>query len=178
MRGVLILVFLLVATMPGPTSAAATAYRWPLAPRPSVVRGFDPPAEHWLAGHRGVDLGATVGAAVLASRSGTVQFAGTVSDRSLVSIRHGDGIVTTYEPITPRVARGDHVVGGSVIGVLVAGHAGCRVAACLHWGARRGVGHDAAYLNPLGLLGLLRVRLKPLTPEDVPDRAPLAVARR
>ncbi|WOC14499.1 hypothetical protein MP11Mi_36210 [Gordonia sp. MP11Mi] len=115
---------------------------------------------------------------MLAARAGTVHFAGLVAGKPTVSIRHGDGVLTTYEPVIARVRRGEHVGRGQVIGVLAAGHEGCRAAACLHWGARRGSGRDAVYLNPLGLLGVLRVRLKPLTPEDAPGRAPRAVARR
>lgn len=167
-----------VAAAPQAASRGQTRYDWPLAPRPSVARGFDPPEHHWESGHRGVDLASPADAAVLAARSGTVQFAGPVGGRPVVSIRHADGVTTTYEPVTPRVRRGDSVGRGEVIGVLVAGHPGCPTATCLHWGARRGGGHDADYLNPLGLLGVLRVRLKPLTPADAPGRAPPAAAPR
>jgi murein DD-endopeptidase MepM/ murein hydrolase activator NlpD len=45
-------------------------------------------------------------------------------------------------------------------GRLVAGHPGCPAVACLHWGLRRG----DAYLDPLTLLGLGRVRLLPRYP--------------
>ncbi|MCF8610915.1 M23 family metallopeptidase [Gordonia sp. HY285] len=160
------------------TAAPRTSYDWPLAPRPAVVRPFDPPEKRWQPGHRGVDLAAAPDAPVLAARAGTVHFAGVVAGKPTVSIRHADGIVTTYEPVVARVRRGEHIGRGQVIGVLAVGHAGCRAAACLHWGARQGSGRDAVYLNPLGLLGVLRVRLKPLMPEDVPGRGPLAVARR
>lgn len=115
-----------------------------------------------MSGHRGVDLGAVRESAVLAARAGTVTFAGRVVDRPVVSVLHPDGITTTYEPVSPRVRRGDHVTTGQVLGYLEAGHEGCRVSACLHWGARRGSGRAARYVNPVGLLGLLRVRLKPV----------------
>src|SRR5690349_23856684 len=39
-------------------NVAAPSWRWPLAPRPNVLRDFDPPPKPWLSGHRGVDLGA------------------------------------------------------------------------------------------------------------------------
>ena len=145
--------------------SAATArphYDWPLQPRPPVTRGFDPPAQRWQAGHRGVDLGTTSDSAVLAARAGTVTFAGPVAGRPTISVLHADGITTTYEPVQPTVRRGDHVQTGQVLGYLQSGHAGCRAATCLHWGARRGTGRQATYVNPLGLLGLLRVRLKPV----------------
>lgn len=155
-------------------SAAPSAYDWPVAPRPQVARSFDPPLQRWQAGHRGVDLAAPPHSAVLAARAGTVNFAGAVAGKPTVSIRHADGILTTYEPVVARVRRGDHVRRGQVIGILSAGHTGCVASACLHWGARRGSGRDAVYLDPLGLLGVLHVRLKPLTPADAPDRAPRA----
>ncbi len=170
--------FVAPATPPAAHARAQSAYDWPLTPRPRVARGFDPPARHWESGHRGVDLAATQAAAVLAARAGTVQFAGPVGGRRVVSIRHGDGVVTTYEPVDSDLRRGDHVGRGQVIGTLLGGHVGCPASACLHWGARRGAGHDADYLNPLGLLGVLRVRLKPLTPADAPGRAPPGVVPR
>ncbi len=80
----------------------------------------------------------------------------------MVSILHPDGIITTYEPVTPTVRRGDHVARGQTVGTLEAGHESCPGMTCLHWGARRGAGHSADYLDPLGLLGAVRVRLKPL----------------
>lgn len=154
--------FLLLLLLTPSPAAARSAYEWPLQPRPVLTRPFDPPAQRWQPGHRGVDLGARGGAAVLAARAGTVTFAGPVVDRGVVSVLHPDGVTTTYEPVTPRVRRGEHVRTGQVLGYLDAGHRGCTAAACLHWGARRGAGRSAEYLNPLGLLGVLRVRLKPV----------------
>jgi hypothetical protein len=49
------------------------------------------------------------------------------------------------------------VARGSPIGALEDGHAGCPVAACLHWGLKRG----DTYLDPLLLLRPPRVRLLP-----------------
>jgi murein DD-endopeptidase MepM/ murein hydrolase activator NlpD len=135
------------------------AFVWPLAP-PSVVRRFDPPPEPWLAGHRGVDLAGAVGDPITSTGPGVVVFAGPVAGRGVVSVLHAGGLRTTYEPVVPLVSIGDRVPGGAAIGTLAAGHPGCPVAACLHWGARR----DGEYLDPLALLGLGRVRLLPLHP--------------
>lgn len=146
-------------TAPGTPHAA---YDWPLAPRPPVVRGFDPPAQRWLPGHRGVDLGSAADAAVLAAGAGTVRFAGAVAGRPTVSVSHPDGIITTYEPVRAVVQAGETVGLGQVLGYLDAGHPGCAATACLHWGARRGAGRTAHYLNPLALVGAVRVRLKPI----------------
>ncbi|WP_024498406.1 MULTISPECIES: M23 family metallopeptidase [Gordonia] len=155
-----------------PTPQAGTAaprpYSAPLSPRPTVVTGFDAPEKRWQRGHRGVDLAAAPGVPVAAAGAGRVRFAGRVAGRPVVSVQHPDGVITTYEPVEAAVDEGDHVSRGELIGTLVAGHPGCPVAACLHWGARRGVGRDAEYLNPLGLLGAVRVRLKPLKPGPPP----------
>jgi murein DD-endopeptidase MepM/ murein hydrolase activator NlpD len=75
----------------------------------------------------------------------------------VVSVAHADGLRTTYEPVQPTVAAGLPVARGTPLGMLVAGHAGCPVDACLHWGLRRGT----AYLDPLSLLRPPRVRLLP-----------------
>ncbi|EGD55672.1 M23 family metallopeptidase [Gordonia neofelifaecis] len=158
-----------VCSAPPAATSGRTRYDWPLQPRPSVSRRFDPPARRWLSGHRGVDLAAVPGSAVLAARAGTVTFAGPVVDRDVVAVLHPDGVTTTYEPLTPQVRRGEHVRAGQVLGYLRAGHANCRSAACLHWGARRGDGRAAEYLNPLALLGLLRIRLKPVVDDERTD---------
>jgi murein DD-endopeptidase MepM/ murein hydrolase activator NlpD len=123
-----------------------------------VVRVFDPPPEPWLAGHRGVDLAARPGSPVLSAGPGTVVFAGRVAGRGVVSVDHANGLRTTYEPVEPAVRPGAAMLSGQTLGAVSAGHPGCPVAACVHWGLRRG----AAYLDPLALLGRGRVRLLPL----------------
>ena len=138
---------------------AVTGYRWPLAGSPRVVVAFDPPAKPWLPGHRGVDLAAAPAEIVYAAGAGTVAFAGRVAGVGVVSIDHPGGLRTTYEPVYATVHAGDPVVAGTPIGRIGARIAGCPagVAACLHWGLRRG----DVYLDPLALLGLGRVRLLP-----------------
>ncbi|MGV9712360.1 M23 family metallopeptidase [Gordonia sp. NPDC003424] len=158
----IVVVFALLWALPAIAAAQPTRFGWPLAPPVSVLRGFDVPEQRWQPGHRGVDLGSSAGASVRSAGDGTVQFVGEVAGRPLVSIRHADDLITTYEPVHGSVGRGQEVRRGEVIGVVMAGHPGCPVAACLHWGARRGRGHDAVYLDPRALLGAVRVRLKPL----------------
>ena len=122
-----------------------------------MTRRFDLSAGPYAAGHRGVDLAAAPGEAVLAAGAGVVAVAGTVAGRPVVSVDHPGGLRTTYEPVTPGVGAGQQVAAGQPVGVLVAGHAGCPAAACLHWGLRRG----HTYLDPLTLLQPPEVRLLP-----------------
>lgn len=130
---------------------------WPLAPRPSVVRGFDPPQLRWGRGHRGVDLLGTAGQPVRTALGGRVTFAGRLAGRGVVVVDHG-GVRTTYEPVRSTVHRGDVVRRGARIGVLQRGTSHCFPRACLHWGLLRG----ETYLNPLTLVGAGPLRLLPL----------------
>ncbi len=142
---------------PAVQSASAVGFRPPVDGPFHVTRPFQPPLERWLPGHRGVDLAAEPGAVVRAAGPGTVGFAGEVAGTGVVTVVHVGGLRTTYQPVVPLVSAGDQVRAGDPLGVLVAGHAGCPVAACLHWGLR----HGELYLDPLALLGLGRVRLLP-----------------
>jgi len=134
---------------------------WPVgsaADPPRMLAAYDPPAQQWAAGHRGVDLAAEPAAPVRAAGPGVVGFAGTVAGRGVVTVLHPDGVRTTYEPVLPAVTAGTTVRGGDVLGVLAAaGH--CAPRSCLHWGALRG----RDYLDPLRLLRPARVRLLPTT---------------
>ncbi len=127
-------------------------------PGAAVSRPFDVLPHRYAAGHRGVDLAGAPGGPVLAAGDGVVAFAGMVAGRPVVSVDHLGGLRTTYEPVDPSVGAGQAVARGSPLGSLVAGHAGCPAAACLHWGLRRG----EDYLDPLALLATPRVRLLPL----------------
>lgn len=145
-------------------AAEVGVFGWPLRPRPSVERRFDKPERNWLPGHRGVDLAGSAGQVVLAAGDGIVVFAGVVADKPVVSIDHPGGLRTTYEPVQAQVIVGRRVSRGTPIGTLVAGHEGCPATACLHWGARREASEHGRreYVDPLGLLHEVPVRLKPL----------------
>lgn len=142
-------------TAPAPVVVAL--WTAPLGDPPVVTRRFQAPASPYGPGHRGVDLAGAPGTAVLAAGEGVVVFAGMVAGRPVVSIQHPGGLRTTYEPVTPAVGAGQVVARGSPIGALATGHPGCPVAACLHWGLRRG----ETYLDPMLLLRPPRIRLLP-----------------
>lgn len=174
---------------PGPAEphlkAGRARHAWPTGARVPVVRAFDPPAQRWSAGHRGVDLRTVPGARVLASADGVVAFRGSVAGRPVISVDHADGVRTSYEPVASDLRAGQPVRAGDEIGVLVpdgrsaqAGAAeGLHPEGILHWGARRrvgadgatggGSGHDSAgdgwmYIDPLTLLDPPVIRLLPV----------------
>lgn len=146
-----------------PAHADGGRLQWPLRPGvPVVTRAFDAPRPDWQRGHRGVDLSGVPGQPVYAAGPGTVVFAGLLAGRPLVSVAHPGGLRTSYEPVDATVWPGQAVGEGSPVGRLLPGHAGCPVPACLHWGAMWGPAQRADYVDPLGLLAVTPIRLKPL----------------
>ncbi|OLP02613.1 peptidase M23 [Mycolicibacterium porcinum] len=152
----------MVWTWPATARAEGSRLQWPVSPRPTVTRGFDAPSPNWNRGHRGVDLAAGPQQPVYAAGPGTVVFAGVLAGRPVVSLAHPGGLRTSYEPVQAAVRPGQTVSTGQLLGSLLAGHPGCPVTACLHWGAMWGPASDAEYVNPLGLLTETPIRLKPL----------------
>lgn len=132
---------------PSPPAAPATRWTWPVT-TPVVIRAYLAPAQRWSSGHRGVDLVADAGSAVLAPDHGVVHFAGTVVDRPVLSIRHSGGLLSSLEPVSTQLVAGDRVRRGEVVGVVAepGGHCG---GGCLHLGARL----DGEYVSPSMLLG-------------------------
>lgn len=145
--------------------------RRPLETPVRVVTPFDRPDERWSPGHRGVDLATSTLGRVLAPADGAVGFAGPVAGRPVLSVDHGDGLRTTYEPVRAVVSEGDEVRAGQLLGHVLAGHPTCPGEVCLHWGARVASGGppgDDDYVDPTALLGPddRPIRLKPLLPGD------------
>ncbi|MER7743162.1 M23 family metallopeptidase [Streptomyces sp. NPDC096538] len=135
----------------GGDSVPAVGRAWPVGVRPQVLRGWEPPATVYGAGHRGVDLAAAPGTPVRAVADGRVSFAGRVAGKGVVSVElTGTGeppLRTTYEPVRASVAEGTEVTAGEVIGTVEATGSHC-TAPCVHWGLLRG----DRYLDPLSLL--------------------------
>jgi len=130
---------------------------WPLTHpsrplRRDVLRSFDPPDQPWLSGHRGVDLRASDGdgAAILSPTDGVVSFRGTVVDRPVITIDHGDDVKSSFEPVESDLKVGQSVRRGQRIGTLHPGH--CAVSVCVHWGVRQ----DGDYVDPLRFIQDLR----------------------
>jgi murein DD-endopeptidase MepM/ murein hydrolase activator NlpD len=119
---------------------------WPTGSR-VVERAWEAPSSDYAAGHRGLDVPAALGSTASAVDDGTVAFAGAVGGRTVVTIDHGDGLVSTLDSVTPLVAAGDEVVQGAPVGRVSVGH--CPASApCLHLGARV----DGRYVDPMAYL--------------------------
>lgn len=142
----------------GPASRDGAArhsgrWAWPVPSPHPVLRRFEVPEHDYGPGHRGIDVAAGPEASIHAVEDGVVQFAGSVAGRPVVSIRHADGLVSTYEPVSPSVHRGQRVVSGEIIGTLAEGEVAaphCGDEHCLHLGARLAKNR---YVDPLVLLG-------------------------
>jgi murein DD-endopeptidase MepM/ murein hydrolase activator NlpD len=140
----------------------AGRWSWPLVPRPEVGRGFRVDPSPWSPGHRGVDLMTEPGAEIRAPASGTVRFAGVIAGRPVLSIDHGDGLISSFEPVISPLRRGQLVQQSDGIGRLGNGPTHCAPAACLHWGVRA----NGRYIDPLLLVPGMRgpAVLLPLLP--------------
>lgn len=129
------------------SAATAPDWRLPLADS-SIERPFSAPAHDYGPGHRGVDLRANApDARVDAPADGVIAFEGIVVDRGVITIDHGQGWVTTLEPVDASVAAGDVVSRGDAIGTLSTG--GHAAPGRLHVGVRL----NGVYVNPLALVG-------------------------
>lgn len=129
-----------------PTDHRELGWVWP-APHFQLTRPFVQPAHAYGPGHRGVDLDLMGESRILAPADGVIAFAGAVAGRMVVTIDHGDDLVTTLEPVQTTLAVGTAVQSGEAIGLLGAG--GHSAQGSLHFGVRlRG-----EYISPLVLLG-------------------------
>lgn len=142
----------------GADDEPTAGWEWPLEPPVRLTEPFRAPPTPYAAGHRGIDLAAPPGTLVRAAADGVVAFAGPVAGRGVLSIDHGDGVVSAIEPVAASVAVGDPVTAGSRVAVTTeGGHCDGR---CVHFGVRV----HGEYVSPLLFLGgLPRAVLLPLS---------------
>lgn len=137
---------------PGPEAP----WRWPVDGAREVSTAYRAPAHAYGPGHRGMDVGAPLASAVTSPADGVVAFQGMVVDRPVLTIRHADGLVSTFEPLESSLRPGDTVRQGQEIGRVAAG--GHTAPGALHVGVRR----DGVYINPMLLFDEVpRARLLP-----------------
>ena len=120
-------------------------WAWPSAVARTVVAPFRAPAHDYGPGHRGIDIATS--AEVRSPADGVIAFAGTVVDRPLLTIDHGNGLVTTLEPVRTDLAPGTAVRRGEPVGTTATG--GHAAIGSVHVGVR----WNGAYINPMLLFG-------------------------
>src|SRR4051794_20364158 len=136
-----------VATPASADPLPRTPYRPPVH-RP-VVDPFRAPVNRYAAGNRGLDYDTVPGDPVVAIGAGTVTFAGSIGHQRYVTVRHPDGLDSTYSYLARvTVHRGEVVTRGEQVGL--AGES-------FHLGVRRG----DEYLDPARLFGRGRAVLVP-----------------
>src|SRR4051794_25034382 len=155
------------------TALAGSGWTWPV--RGPVITSYRNGDDPYAAGqHRGIDIGAPVGARVVAATAGTVTFSGVVGSSGLVvSERTADGRfdLSYLHLSSATVDRGDALAAGVVIGAV--GTSGRRSAdePPLHFGVRE-AGRRSAYRDPLDFLGA-----PPPTDRPTPAPAPVPVGQ-
>jgi hypothetical protein len=130
----------------------ALAWTWPVDG--PVLRPFNLGGDPYAGGqHRGIDIGAPVGAAVVAPAGGRVTFAGTVpTGGRTIAIRTPDGYsVTLLQLGAVDVARDQEVTEGDVVGVIGASGEAELLEPHVHLGIRLSADPNG-YLDPLGFL--------------------------
>ena len=86
--------------------------------------------------------------AIRSPANGVVRFVGLIAGRPVLSIDHGAGFISSFEPAFSSLRRGQPVQRDDVIGQLGGGPTHCAPARCLHWGVRK----DGRYIDPLLLV--------------------------
>ncbi|PJM76279.1 M23 family metallopeptidase [Bifidobacterium simiarum] len=151
-----------VSAATGGGESCPTAFRWPVRTSghadPPLGKSFDNPAKPWLPGHRGIDILAPSGTTLIAPDTATIAFAGQVGGKSVVSLRHGNGLTTTYEPAEAGAPVGTAVNRGMPF-AQTAGRSDHCAGTCVHWGVKRANG---TYVDPMHMVHRQRIALKPM----------------
>lgn len=111
----------------------------------------------WSSAHRGIDI-RSEDQQIVAPASGEIMFVGFVVDRPVLTIKHANGLLSSFEPVESELAVGTHVSQGEVIGSLADDVQHCQQP-CVHWGVRQPDGWQVGttrrdlYLDPGFLLG-------------------------
>lgn len=140
---------------------SSSADRWapPIsgATETDVLNPFIPPEMPWSSAHRGIDFRATA-EQIVSPAAGEVTFVGTVVDRPVLTIRHPNGLLSSFEPVESDLQIGSTVARGDVIGTISSEARHCDVS-CVHWGVRQpdawhiGSTVRDLYIDPAILLG-------------------------
>jgi hypothetical protein len=161
-----------------PPARGDDGWTWPVRGRVVTMYSNDNARPYARGMHRGIDIAADRGAAVVAARAGTVTYAGPLGAAgTIVAVRAGRYATSYLHLGSVWVSRGDRVALGARLGEV--GTTGRRSVTepHLHFGVRL-AGVDNRYLDPLSLLpaiGGRRERLVPVPAGPVPRAEPKPV---
>ena len=124
------------------------SFTWPCPSSSRITSKFgdrESPTEGASTNHKGVDIGAASGSAVVAAASGTVVIATySASAGNYVMLSHGGGVYTVYMHMSSiAVSQGAEVSAGQKIGAV--GSTGYSTGPHLHFGIRI----NGSYVNPM-----------------------------
>jgi len=127
-----------------------------------VINQYESPLTEYGAGHRGIDLPATMGSEVISPVSGEISFSGQVGYRDSISIKFAGTMWASLEPVCSDMAEGTLVSAGEPIGTVCQTNPNyqwhCEIT-CIHFGTRT----EDGYFSPLAVIGGLPVsRLVPI----------------
>ena len=161
-------------------SPAHAAWVWPVDG--DVITPYRNGMDPYASGqHRGIDIGASAGTAVVAATGGEVRFAGTAGSSGLtISVRTSDGYDTSYLHLSSLAVRaGASVSAGERIGAVGTTGTGSAAPPHLHFGVRD-AGTRHGYRDPLALLppppATGAPGSPPAAPAPPPEPEPPAVA--
>ena len=134
--------------IPAPSLGSETPVNPPIVGS-SVVNQYRQSETPYSAGHRGVDYEVVLVQGVFAPADGTVHFVGQVVNRQLISLDHGQELISAFEPVCSQLSEGESVVSGQLIGEVCEGEASydphCDSNICVHFSVRK----NGEYLSPL-----------------------------
>lgn len=128
------------------------AFTWPCPSSTRITSDYGPrksPTAGASSNHKGIDIGASYGADIVAAAPGTVKASAYSSTGgNYVMIDHGGGLYTVYMHASSLVvSKGDTVTAGQVIAKV--GSTGISTGNHLHFG----VSLNGSYVSPWGYLG-------------------------
>ena len=134
-------------------STTSSSWQMPFLSPHSLIRPYLQPNSDYSAGHRGIDLAASIGETIYAPADGAVRFSGKLVDRGVLSINHAGGMISELEPICTSLKPGETVKKGQPVGSLCMPDASykshCPRSACVHFSLRIA----GAYASPQALIG-------------------------
>lgn len=130
--------------------SVAGTWKSPVTPL-HIVKKFLIPEHFTASKHRGIDIAVSSVDAIYAPADGIISFHGPVAGRTVMTIDHLNGLLSTFDPIASVLRTGDLVRAGDVLGTVETANAipHCQDGPlCIHFGVR----FNGKYVHPLHLI--------------------------